>query len=115
MLPALIPPQTWPSLSSSSTYPRLDDAKTNTPSLQVTALGANHMSFLDDLAGCGITCSFCNSATATNADVSQMARAFMTAFFERHLRGKTAYDAYLTGAQAQSRYVATTRATIVSK
>jgi dienelactone hydrolase len=90
-------------------------AKTNTPSLEVTALGANHMSFLDDLAGCGTTCLFCNTATATNADVSQMARAFMTAFFERHLRGKTAFDAYLTGAQAQSRYVTTSRATIVSK
>ncbi len=90
-------------------------AKTITPSLQVTALGANHMSFLDDLTACGITCTFCNTATATNAGVSQMARAFMTAFFERHLRGKTAFDAYLTGAQAQSRYVATNRATIVAK
>ena len=90
-------------------------AKTNTPSLQVTALGANHMSFLDDLPACGVTCSFCNTATATNADVTQMARAFMTAFFERHLRGTSAYDAYLTGAQAQARYVTTTRATIVSK
>jgi dienelactone hydrolase len=90
-------------------------AKTSSPSLQVTALGANHMSFLDDLAACGFTCSFCNAATATNADVTQMARAFMTAFFERHLRGKTAYDAYLTGAQAQARYVASNRAAIVSK
>lgn len=90
-------------------------AKTNTPSLEVTALGANHMSFVDDLAACGVKCTFCNAATATNADVTQMARAFMTAFFERHLRGKTAFDAYLTGAQAQSRYVTTNRATIVSK
>ncbi len=90
-------------------------AKTNTPSLQVTALGANHMSFLDDLPGCGITCAFCNAATATNADVTQMARAFMTAFFERHLRGKTAFDVYLTGALAQSRYVSTNRATIATK
>ena len=90
-------------------------AKTNTPSLEVTALGANHMSFVDDLAACGANCTFCNAATATNADVTQMARAFMTAFFERHLRGKTAFDAYLTGAQAQSRYVMTNRATLVSK
>ena len=90
-------------------------AKTNTPSLQVTALGANHMSFLDDLASCGLTCSFCNTATATNADVTQMARALMTAFFERHLRGNTAFDTYLTGAQAQARYVTTNRATVVSK
>lgn len=90
-------------------------AKTNTPSLQVTVLGANHMSFIDDLPGCSFTCTFCNAATAKNPDVTQMARAFMTAFFERHLRGKTAFDAYLTGAAAQARYVTTNRATIVSK
>jgi dienelactone hydrolase len=90
-------------------------AKTTSPSLQVTALDANHKSYLDDVAACGATCSFCNAATAKNADVTQMARAFMTAFFERHLRGLAAYDTYLTGPQAQSRYVTTTRATIVSK
>lgn len=90
-------------------------AGATTPSLQITATGANHMSFLDDLASCGFTCSLCNAATAKNADVTAMARAFMVAFYERHLRGNTAYDAYLTGALAQSRYVATSRASITSK
>lgn len=90
-------------------------AAAKTPSLQVTALGANHMSFLDDVSSCGLTCSFCNAATASNTDVTTMARAFMTAFFERHLRGNAAYDTYLTGAQAQARYVTPNRAIIVSK
>ena len=90
-------------------------AQTKTPSLQVTALGAAHMSFLDDVATCGIFCTFCGAATAPNAQVNGMARALTVAFYERHLRGNTAYDAYLTGAQATARYVTTSQATIVSK
>lgn len=90
-------------------------AQTSSPSLEITALGANHMSFLDDVSSCGITCGFCNMATAPNAQVNAMGRAFMVAFYERRLRGNAAYDAYLTGSQAQARYVATNQATIVSK
>jgi dienelactone hydrolase len=90
-------------------------AKTSTPSLEVTVTGANHMSFVDDVTACGTTCSVCNAATAPNAQVNAMAKAYVVAFYERWLRGKTAYDAYLTGAQAQARYVATSQATIVSK
>jgi dienelactone hydrolase len=90
-------------------------AQANTPSLQVTAVGANHMSFLDDVTACGLTCSVCQTATASNASINDMARAFMVAFYERHLRGLTGYDAYLTGAQAQSRYVTPGAATITSK
>ncbi len=90
-------------------------AKTTTPSLQVTVLGANHMSFLDDVASCGVTCSFCNAATAPNAQVHAMARAYVVAFYERWLHGNTAYDTYLTGAQAQARYVASSQAAIVTK
>jgi dienelactone hydrolase len=90
-------------------------AGTNTPSLEVTAIGADHMSFLDDVASCGLVCSFCNPATAPNAQVNDMARAFVTAFYERWIRGDTAYDTYLTGPTAQARYVATGEATITSK
>jgi chlorophyllase len=90
-------------------------AVTNTPSVQITAVGANHMSFLDDGATCGLPCSLCNAATADAAAVHSMSQALMVAFYERHLRGNTAYDAYLTGAQAQARYVATSQAAIVSK
>jgi pimeloyl-ACP methyl ester carboxylesterase len=90
-------------------------AKTNSPSLEVTVAGADHMSFLDDVSTCGFTCSFCNPATAPNAQVNGMARAYVVAFYERHLRGNAAYDTYLTGAEAQMRYVSTNQATITSK
>ncbi|MBX3193056.1 MAG: alpha/beta fold hydrolase [Labilithrix sp.] len=90
-------------------------AKAQTPSLQVTLTGANHMSFLDDVSTCGLTCAFCNPATAPNAQITATARAFMTAFFERHLRSKGAYDAHLTGPTAQARYVTTGQAVIIFK
>ena len=90
-------------------------AGAKTPSLAVTVTGANHMSFLDDTASCGFICSFCKPATAPNAQVNAMARAYVVAFYERHLRGDLGYDTYLIGAQAQARYVATNQATIQSK
>lgn len=90
-------------------------AKAKTPSLQVTLAGANHMSFLDDVEACGLVCALCNPATAPNAQINATARAFVVAFFERHLRGNAAYETYLTGAKAQARYVATGQAVIVSK
>ena len=90
-------------------------AQAKTPSLQITAVGANHMSFLDDVSTCGLTCGFCKAATAPNAQVNGMARALMVAFYERHLRGNVAYDSYLNGAEATARYVTTKQATIVSK
>jgi pimeloyl-ACP methyl ester carboxylesterase len=85
------------------------------PSVQITALGANHMSFLDNVSTCGLVCSFCNPATAPNAEVNAMSRALMVAFYERHLRGDQGYEPYLTGAMAEARYVTTGKATIVSK
>lgn len=90
-------------------------AKTNAPSLEVTVAGADHMSFLDDVSTCGFICGFCNPATAPNAQVNGLARAFVAAFYERHLRGDAGYDTYLTGAAAQMRYVTTAEATITSK
>jgi chlorophyllase len=89
-------------------------AGATSPSLVVTVSGANHMSFLDSTANC-LACGFCNKATASNADVTQMTRSFMVAFFERRLRGLVAYDDFLTGATAQSRYVSTNLAKIESK
>jgi chlorophyllase len=90
-------------------------AGTKSPSLEVTALGANHMSFLDDIASCGLTCAFCNAASAPNAQVNAMAKALVVAFYERYLRGDVSYDAHLTGAESTARYVATSQATITSK
>lgn len=90
-------------------------AGTTAPSLEVEALGANHMSFLDDVASCGFTCGLCNDPTADNATVNGMSKALVVAFYRRYLKNETGYDAYLTGAMAQSRYVATGQATIQSK
>ena len=83
-------------------------------SFEVTVNGANHMSFLDNQNGC-MACGFCNKATANATAVTDLARSYVTAFFERHLRGLTAYDDYLTGATAQARYVKTGLATIDTK
>ena len=90
-------------------------AGTNSPSLEVTVTGANHMSFLDDVSSCLLVCGFCNMAKASNASVNSLAKAYVVAFYERHLRGDAGYDTYLTGADAQARYVATSQATITSK
>jgi hypothetical protein len=90
-------------------------SKTNTPSLEVTVLGADHVSFVPDQSTCGFACSVCQPATAPQAQVLSMANAYLVAFYERYLRGDTAYDTYLTGAQAQARYVTTNQATITSK
>lgn len=90
-------------------------AQANSPSLQVTVAGANHMSFLDDVSSCGTLCSACGVATTANAEVVALSRAYVTAFYERYLRGLAGYDSYLTGAIAQQRYVVTRKAAIVSK
>ncbi len=90
-------------------------AGTTSPSLSVTVHGANHMSFLDDVSTCGFPCSVCNPAQLDNGTVNGLARAFTVAFYRRHLKGQIAYDAYLTGAEAQARYVETGLATIASK
>lgn len=90
-------------------------AGTTAPSLSVTVAGANHMSFLDDVGSCGLVCSFCQPATASNAGVVALSKAYLVAFYERHLRGNAGYDTYLTGAMAKARYVDTGLATIESK
>ena len=90
-------------------------AGTTAPSLEVTVAGANHMSFLDDAASCGLVCSFCQPASAPNAKVVSLSKAYLVAFYERYLRGNAGYDTYLTGAAAKARYVDTGLATIESK
>jgi len=58
---------------------------------------------------------FCNAPEVAAAEVVELSLAFVTAFYERHLRGLEGYDTYLTGLDAQARYVDTGRATIASK
>ncbi|MCC6665413.1 MAG: hypothetical protein IT375_16790 [Polyangiaceae bacterium] len=79
-------------------------AKAGAPSVEVTLNGANHMSFIDDLASCGLTCNFCQKATLPSADALDIARAYSVAFFARHLRGQTGYDAWLTGDLAKQKW-----------
>ncbi|MBU0608823.1 MAG: hypothetical protein KKI08_13130, partial [Armatimonadetes bacterium] len=90
-------------------------ANASAPSVAFEALGANHMSFLDDVKACGFTCSFCNPSKVDDAVVHDMASALVVAFYERYLRDDDAYDTYLTGAEAQARYVGTGLATIQQK
>ena len=90
------------------------DAAT-TPALKVDVLGANHMSFIDDPDSCGLPCSFCNAAQVDQDVVTSLGRAYLVAFFARHLKGLEGYDLYLDGAAAQTRYVDTGLATIVTK
>ena len=78
-------------------------------------LGANHMSFIEDPASCGLPCSFCNAATLSNDVVTEMSRAYMVAFFARYLRDQPGYDTYLDGAMATARYVDTGLALIDRK
>ncbi len=85
------------------------------PALAITVLGASHMSFIDDVDSCGLVCAFCKPATLDNAVVTALSRAYVTAFYGRHLRSEPGYDTYLTGAEAQARYVDKQLITIASK
>ena len=87
----------------------------SSPAVEVDVFGANHMSFIEDPLACGLPCALCNPASVLQQDVLDLAKAITVAFFERHLRGNTAYDTYLTGATAQQRYVQTGRVGIRSK
>lgn len=90
-------------------------AKARSPSVEVTVLGASHPSFVDDIDACGFACSACKAATSPHEQVQGIARAYVTAFFERWLRGRVEYDAYLTGAAAKDRYVTTNQIKLRSK
>lgn len=79
-------------------------AKAGSPSFKVEVLGANHMSFLDNPASCGLVCSFCKPASLGHGQVISLTRSYLAAFFLRHLGNNAAYDEYLTGAVAKQRY-----------
>ncbi len=85
------------------------------PALAVTVLGANHMSFIDDVSKCGITCNFCKPPTLENKVVNDLSRAYVVAFYSRWLKDIAGYETYLTGAEAKARYVDTKLVTIASK
>ncbi|MBK7581218.1 MAG: alpha/beta hydrolase [Myxococcales bacterium] len=90
-------------------------AKAGSPSVEVTLNGANHMSFIDDVASCGITCNFCKPATMKATDALSISRAYTVSFFARHLRGLTGYDAWLTGNLAKQGWVDAGLISVASK
>jgi dienelactone hydrolase len=84
------------------------------PSLEVTVNGANHMSFVADLDSC-LACGLCKQATADHQAVLDLSLSYSVSFFQRWLRDLASYDDYLTGDAAQQRYVQTGLATLQSK
>lgn len=75
----------------------------STPSLEVTVTGAGAASFVPTDApsgSCLLECSECgNGANTTTVQDSQ---ALLVAFYERRLRGNTAYDQWLGGALSRT-------------
>lgn len=89
--------------------------KATAPALAVTVKGANHMSFIDDVASCGFTCNLCQMPTLDNAVVNALGRAYVVAFYGRWLKDEPGYGTYLIGAEAQTRYVESGLADIQTK
>jgi hypothetical protein len=73
------------------------------------------MSFIDDPSSCGLTCSFCQPATMTQANALLVSRSYTVAFFQRYLRGRAEYDAWLVGASAQALFVSPGLVSLQSK
>ncbi len=66
------------------------------PAVEITILGAGHMSFLDN-PNCGIPCLACPSGTADHELVKELSRRYLTAFFNVHLKDKEDYEYWITG------------------
>lgn len=90
-------------------------AKAGSPSFELTLNGANHMSFIDDVASCGLTCGFCKPATMPSAEALAIARAYSVAFFRRYLLGQTGYDTWLGGDLAKQAWVDSGKVGLQSK
>ncbi|MFH1808153.1 MAG: alpha/beta fold hydrolase [Pseudomonadota bacterium] len=67
------------------------------PALEITVLGANHMSFLDNPA-CGLTCSACSAGSDDPEVTRRLTRRYLTAFVDLILRGDSAARTWLDGA-----------------
>lgn len=75
------------------------------PTFLATFVGGSHTSFLDSPGSCGAPCTPCASPTLDQAVALDAARAYAAAYFETTLHGDAAYQTYLTGAEAEARYV----------
>jgi hypothetical protein len=70
------------------------------PSLELTALGADHTQF-EDPASCAF-CTLCTKGTADSAGVLRYSTRLLTAFFARELLGDARLDATLAAARSPS-------------
>ena len=78
-------------------YAKFYDSACNAPTaLEVTVTGADHMDWIGDRNSCGLACIACQNGSATEAAVHTLTFRVTAGWFERHLRGNTAMDAYLT-------------------
>jgi pimeloyl-ACP methyl ester carboxylesterase len=71
--------------------------------------GADHMDFVDDVSNCQFVCTASTEGTAAVPAVLASTKTLAVAFARRHLRGDTAMDAYLIGAQVPAGVVAAHR------
>ncbi len=84
---------------SADNYQRYFTAACAAPAtLEVTIDGADHMDWIGDRGSCGFACLACASGTTADATVHTITRRVTAAWFERHLGGNTAMDAWLTPA-----------------
>ena len=67
--------------------------------LEVTIDAADHMDWIGDRGSCGLACLACSNGTTPDATVHTITRRVTAAWFERHLGGNVAMDAWLTAAQ----------------
>ncbi|MCZ7584727.1 MAG: hypothetical protein M5R36_16100 [Deltaproteobacteria bacterium] len=70
------------------------------PSIEINILGAGYTAFLDN-PNCGTACADCTAGTANHLHVKDLARRYVTAFFNVHLRGLSAYSQWITGTGIQ--------------
>ena len=90
-------------------------AGATSPSFLGNVQGAAHTSFLDAPDTCGPPCSACATPTVDGAVVLGLGRAYAAAFFAKTLHGEADYDTYLTGPDAEARYVTPGTLTLSTK
>lgn len=81
-------------------------AAAQSPSLKITMVGANHMSFLDD-PDCGLACAICKKGTDDPAVTRALTLKYMTAFYLMKFYDRPELSEYLTGGKMQEDVSAT--------
>jgi hypothetical protein len=87
----------------------------SSPSYEVTVIGAGTASFVDSVSSCGLWCSLCAIPTAPQAQVLNVAYAYLVSFYERYLRNNMGYQSFLNGTAADQLFVNPGAVTLASK